>query len=114
MSNPLRNVLEKVELFGYVPDIINGEYQIIRTNYLIQLSFKPDSKPDYIDLSTSEMVKERFTCWVLAPIERVVFESFYGFGDSSQMMYRIISRNQSTLKAINKVFGLRCLCEKII
>jgi hypothetical protein len=114
MPNPLRNVLEKVELFAYSHDVINGEYQITRTNYLVELSFKPDNKPEFIDLSTSEMVKERFTCWVLTPIERSVFESFYGFGDLSQMTYRIISRNQSTLKIINKVFGLRCLCEKII
>jgi hypothetical protein len=113
MPNPLRNVLEKVELFAYFHNVVNGEYQITRTNYLVELSFKPDNKPGFIYLSTSELVKERFTCWVMTPVELPIFESFYGFGGSSQMTYRIISRNQSTLRVINKVFGLRCLCEKI-
>jgi hypothetical protein len=113
MSNPLKTVLEKRLLYSFVNIIEDSEVKQIASNTRYNLSFKRNKVIEFSNLRTDRVVKQTYDCWIFEKITLEQLEHIVGFGNET-MEYLIISRDQSPLKVINKVFGVRCVCERLI
>lgn len=112
MGNPLKSVLEKKTLFAFTNVVIDGEVKQIKSKCRYLLSLKRVKTVEDVNLRTDELIKQTYKCWVLSKITLAQLENIVGFGNE-RMEYLIISREQSILTPINKVFGVRCECERL-
>lgn len=114
MPNPLSSVLERHLLYAHVYDYVDGELVTRKSSELFQISLKPINQPGIVIVKQSDdLIRQKYDCWVIAPVITIAeLENIRGFGQDA-VEYAIIGRDQSALKQINKVFGIRCKVEKL-
>lgn len=116
MPNPLAGVLESQYLYSWVYQTnTNGVVNAIATNNEYKLSFKPvNTLPRYIILKSNDLSLQHYHCWILTKMSFSELSQIIGFGTKDKLLYQVVSTDQSTLKAINKTFGLRCICQRLV
>jgi hypothetical protein len=113
MAYPLEKVVETVDLYSWRwrinPTTFVPEHVASPQPY--KLFIKSTSQvPKYVATKVTDLIVQYYTCAIISPVISLAeLQAIEGFGSTEKVEYIIVDRNQSSLKAINKVFGVRCL-----